>query len=243
MRRLGILFAALLSVAGAGCRRAATSAAKAIPADSTAAAAIDLTALRAAPAYRSLPQTLKALTEPLAGARELVVAWNGTELLLLVAGDSQSPGGYTPIGQGIAAAGPASRINAARQALIGGAASPVTPHASATAAEIRAVVRGDGNLPFPGNLSILGNLLRMTEVTRVTAHVENAVEVEVEAQCVSIGRASELEQSLRAMATLAAAGTRDAELAGLLGSLRIDRESLIVRIHGMAQPGAFQKLF
>lgn len=238
--RVVVLLAAL---ACAGCRSAAPPpAAGAMPADAIAAVAIDLATLRAAPAYPHLPAALRALADPLAGESQLLLAWNGTDLLLVASGaGAQPPSGYTGIGKGIAAAGSAERIEAARRALTAGAKPPLNlPVANA---ELRAALRADGRLPLFGNLADAGNLLRMADSTTVTAHLETSIEVEAAAQCASIGKAAELEQSLRAMQTLAAAGTRDPDLAALLRSIRVQRESLIVRVHAIAKPEAFAKVY
>ena len=56
-------------------------------------------------------------------------------------------------------------------------------------------------------------------------------------------QAADLEQSLRAMVTLAAAATKDPGLAALLRAIRVQRESLIVRVHAIARPEAFAKLY
>jgi hypothetical protein len=181
----------------------------AVPGDSTAIAVIDLERLRAAPAYGRLPAAMKALAQPLSGVKQMAVSWNGRDLLLLAAGFSEPPAGYTAIGKGIAAAGPA--------------------------------IRGDGRLPLADNLANAGTLLSMASSSTLMAHVENAVELELTALSASSAQALQLEESLRAMLTLGAAGTKDAELAALLRDVRIQRENMLVRVNVIASPDSLAK--
>jgi len=212
----------------------------AAPSDTRAMAVIELAALRAASAYPKLP-AIKALAQPLDGVKQLVLAWNGRDLLLLAGGDfAQPPAGYTAIGKGIAAAGPAARIEAARRKLASKTPPPL--QVPPGTAEIRAAIRGDGGLPLSGNLENLGIMLRMANPTTLTAHVENSVEVEIAAQCASAEDARELEQSLRGMLTLAAAGTHDPDLESLVRSIQTTRENIVVRVRGIASPDRLAKL-
>ena len=65
---------------------------------------------------------MASLAEPLQGAREMLLAWNGRDLLLLAGGDfAEHPAGYTALAKGIAAAGAPDRVEAARAQLATGA--------------------------------------------------------------------------------------------------------------------------
>ena len=211
----------------------------AVPGDSTAIAVIDLERLRAAPAYGRLPAAMKALAQPLSGVKQMAVSWNGRDLLLLAAGFSEPPAGYTAIGKGIAAAGPAGRIEAARATL----ATKALPRLELPqgTGEVRAAIRGDGRLPLADNLANAGTLLSMASSSTLMAHVENAVELELTALSASSAQALQLEESLRAMLTLGAAGTKDAELAALLRDVRIQRENMLVRVNVIASPDSLAK--
>ena len=241
MTRYAPLAAGALIVLAA-CRPAAPPAVNAIPADTTAAAIVDLRQLRAAPAFASLPPVVRSLAAPLAQARELVVAWNGTDLLLLAAGKFDAPpSGYTMIGAGIAAAGFSSRLDAARKALASG-----TPNAlpfPVSAAEIRAVIRSDGKLPLTGNLANALNLLRTPETTTVTAHLDSTVEIEIVGQCDSAERSIQLEDTANGAVTLARSAVRDPDLQELLHSLRVSRESRQVRVNLVAPAHALEKIW
>ncbi|MBS1858799.1 MAG: hypothetical protein JST11_25735 [Acidobacteria bacterium] len=241
MRRRLLAIPAVLALAA--CRSGAPPAAeKAIPADATAAAVIELAMLRAAPAYATMPATLRAVTDPLSAAKQLALAWNGKDLLLIATGDfAQPPAGYTSIGKGAAAAGAAERIEAARTALSTASNLPAGFALPSSTAEIRAVFRGDGALPLAGNLANLAKLMRKADVTTLTAHLEQVMEVEIASQCDSAVRAQDLEQSLRAAVTLAASATRDPALAGILKSVRIARESRIVRTYAVGAADTFTK--
>ena len=234
--------AVLAVVLLAACRSAPPPAVNALPADCTAVAAIDVAQLRATPVYAQLPPALRALTDPLAQARELAIGWNGKELLLVARGDfSEPPAGYTAIGKGIAAAGSPGRVEAARGRVDSGAGPALALPVST--AEIRAVVRGDGGLPLTGNLANILNLLSGAQSTTLTAHVENAVEIDISAQCGSIEGARQLEQSARGALTLATGTVRDPEAVALLRKVRLGRESLMVRLQAMAPVDLLAKLY
>jgi hypothetical protein len=240
MRRRWILAVAPLALVGCG-PSALPPVANAVPADTTAVISVDLAGLRAAPAYAKLPSTIRAFTDPLPAAKLLVLAWNGKELLMLAGGGfTQAPSGYTSIGNGIAAAGTPERIEAARRKLASGSGIPLAlPPGNA---EIRATLRGDGGLPLAGNLENAGKLLRMANPTTLTVHVENAVEAEITGQCGSSADAVQLEESLRALLTLAKAGNRDAELAAMLGDIRTSRENRLVRAQAVLTPETLTKV-
>jgi hypothetical protein len=226
------------------CARKAVPVANAIPDDTTALAVVDLATLRTTPAYQNLPPNLRSLVQPLASAREFALAWNGKDLLLVAAGDfSQPPSGYTSIGNGVAAAGSADRIAAAKQALNGVARANMQLPGQEIRAEIRGALRRDGALPLTGNLENLANLLRMSELITFSAHVEASVEIDLSAQCKSIDKAQEMEQSLRAMVTVLAGAARDADVAATLSAMRISRESMLVRVFVPTKPDVIQKAF
>lgn len=234
----GALALAAMAMCSCGGRTAAVTAAA--PADSAAVAVIELEPLRAAPVYNKLPAPVRSLTEPLKGVKHLALCWNGKDLLMVAGGFSQVPNGYTEIGKGLAATGSAERIAAARKALSGN--TPGVQPLQATA-EIQATLFGDGKLPLPGNLANAGNLLRMAGTSTLTVHVENEVELELASQCASSGKALQLEQSLRALVTLAIAGSKDPSVSALLQEVRIQRENILVRVHTVASPEAFAKAF
>jgi hypothetical protein len=238
----GRCVAALLVIALASCGREKPALlANASPADATAIAVFNLATLRQAPSYDQLPPAVRALAEPLAGVKQLALVWNGQDLLMLAGDYEQPPSGYTAIGKGIAAAGAPARIEAARQKLAGGAPPPlILPQG---AAELVAAIRGNGKLPLPGNLSNAARLLSMATGARATAHVASELEMEVEAQCESATKALQLEESLRAMLTLAAAGTKDAELAQTLRDIRVTRENILIRARVVAKPEMITKAF
>ncbi|HXA53111.1 MAG TPA: hypothetical protein VNV86_22495 [Candidatus Acidoferrum sp.] len=239
MRRRWILAVAPLALVGCG-PSAPPPVASAVPADTTAVVSVDLAALRAAPAYSKLPPAIRAFTDPLPATKLLVLAWNGKELLMLAGGGfTQTPSGYTSIGNGIAASGSPERVEAARKKLAAGSGIPLAlPQGNA---EIRATLRGDGGLPLAGNLANAANLLRMANPTTVTVHVENAVEAEITAQCGSSADAVQLEESLRALLTLAKAGNRDADLAAMLADIRTSRENRLVRTQAVLTPETLAK--
>jgi len=235
---IGAVAAAMGALAMSSCGGSAAPVTAAAPADSTAIVVLELEPLRAAPVYSKLPPAVRSLTDPLQHVKHLALCWNGKDLLMLAGGFSQLPTGYTEIGKGIAAAGSGERIAAARKALSGG--TPVVQQPQGVA-EIRATVFGDGKLPLTGNLANAGNLLRIAATSTVTVHVENEVELEIAAQCVSSGKALQLEQSLRAMVTLASAGTKDPAISTLLQEVRVQRENILVRVRTVGSVEAFAK--
>jgi len=118
-----------------------------------------------------------------------------------------------------------------------------TPTRPPGAAELRAAIRGDGKLPLPGNLSNAATLLSMASASKAIAHLGSDVELEVESQCASSSQALQLEESLRAMVTLAASGTKDPQLAQMLRDVRVTRENIMIRVRLYTKPEPIAKAF
>jgi len=214
----------------------------AVPSDSTAFAAVDLTALRASPLYSKLPPAVIALAEPLRDASKMMLAWDGKDLLLLAGGNfTQPPSGYTLIAPGIAASGAPNRIQAARQELRNGSSgSGPFPEITGT---IWAAVRGDGRLPLAGNLANANNLLREASSTTLSAQLRDAVELTLTAQCPTPENARRFEESLRAIVTLAAAASpRQPEIANVIKTIRVERQDRTVHASAIATPESLAKL-
>jgi hypothetical protein len=240
MMRAGM---AVMLALGIGCGRHASPPLliDAAPAGTTALAGLDLIALRASPMYAKLPRVVTAFAEPLREAPEVMLVWNGTDLLLLTRG---TPPGYTSIGGGIAAAGAPERIEAARAQLASGRSGAPGLVARAGGAAIWAVAQGDGKLPLTGNLANANNLLRDAGYTALSVKLGEGLDVALKAECRSAEEARRFEESLRAViALLGVAYERQSGVAAMLRTIRVVREDRIVRANVAADPDAIAKIF
>src|SRR5262249_37337262 len=149
---------------------------------------------------------LTAFLDPLREASALLMVWNGSDLLLLARGSfRQPPSGYTMIGDSTAAAGAPDRIRAAQAQFRAGESGVPNLVKLIPAAAIWAVVERDGKLPLTGNLSNLNNLFGEADYTTAAAQMSDPVNLSATALCPTPENARRLEQSVRALATLAAA--------------------------------------
>jgi len=208
----------------------------AVPPDSTAAAGLDLVALRAWAFYAKLPPAVTALAAPLREASEMRLAWNGSTLLIVARGNfAQPPAGYTALAPGIAAAGASDRIAAAQAGLRTRHGSTLKP---AVRAPLWAVIRGDGRLPLAGNLANAGTLLRIADLSTLSAQLRGAaIDLSLDAHCRTEENARRLEESLRAFATVGAIKI------GFLRSVHIERAALTVHATASGRPEALSEFF
>jgi hypothetical protein len=234
MSRAGLAF--LLIAFTPGCREKEVLLQNAIPTGTSAIAGIEPATVTASPLYGKLPRTLTALIDPVRDASELWIVWNGSELLTLARGKFPSPSsGYTMIAPGIAAAGAEDRVRAAQAQLRSRTSGAPELTNAVPQAPLWAVIAGEGQLPLTGNLANLKNLLRDAELTIVSGRVQQNLDLTVNMRCATVERATHIEQSVRALATLgAAAAARQPDLVALLRSVKIARENMTVRIEASA---------
>ena len=103
--------------------------------------------------------------------------------------------------------------------------------------------RGEAVFPNVASCKYARGALRLASLVSLLAiaHVGTDVELEVEAQCATASQALQLEESLRAMLTLAAAGAKDAPVAQMLRDIRVTRENILIRVRLVAKPAALSK--
>lgn len=209
---------------------------------------LHLAQLRAAPLYSKLPPAVLSFVGPLNHASDLVFAFNGTDLLTIARGAfPEPPPGATLLAPDLAVAGSPEAVRAAAvRHREGGAGAPALlarAGSLASANQVWLVAQGGGTpLPLSGNWDNLNRVLQATEYLSLTAKVDSRIEIEAAGVCPSADGARRLEESVRAILTLAGAGVHDAELAALLGSVRLSREDRVVRAAFAATADASQTL-
>lgn len=224
----------------------ADEAAVCVPSDTVLLAGLRLERIRATPLYPALPATWRALLEPLGDATDLLVAYNGSDLLVIARGRFRSaPPGAVLVGPTLALAGSPAAIRAATgQRVTGRTGAPrLVAQAEPLAGKpIWLVVAGRTRLPLTGNVANLNRLLRLVDYATLTADLESRVDVRATGLCRTADDGRQLEEALRALVTLAAAGTRDADLAALFQSIQVTRDGSAVQLALSANTPALQKL-
>jgi hypothetical protein len=237
-----------------GCRTSTVAhavdpeAASCIPADTLALAGVDLDRLRAAPLYAKLPSAVTAMAGAFTGASSALLAYNGKDLLAIARGSfAQAPAGATLAAPNLALFGTPQVVAAAmaqrRSRTAGAPALLALAESIAAGRQIWVAIQGGVAFPLSGNAANLNQLLHNAESATVTASFDSGLALEVTA----IGRtgdaARDIEETVRADITLAAAAeARRPDLAKLLRSIRIDREDRSVRIALKADEDAAAKM-
>ena len=215
-----------------------------MPREAVAVAGIRLDQVRGSPVFARLFNRLPG-AGTLAGAASTLLAYDGRDLLVSARGAfSSAPAGFTAVAPGIFAAGPDAWVRAAadRQRARRPEASELLADAGAVAAAYPAwaAVLGGRTLPLPGNAANLNRLLRGAAYATLGARFVNGLELNAVAACSTEDGAARLEESLRAMLTLAQAGTRaSAEHEFPLEAVRLARRgrSVILEV-ALTEPAA-----
>ncbi len=155
--------------------------AAAVTPDAVLLAGMQADELRGTPVHR----LIAALMPSAAEARQLVASYNGKALYVAAKG----PRGVQVLG-GTLRAGPAPADLMAR----------ATPLA---AAQIWAVVRGGVTLPLAGNAANVNRLLRLVEYATLDGNLRSGLHARLHGYCRSAEEAAALEQTVRAVLTLA----------------------------------------
>jgi hypothetical protein len=223
-------------------------AASCIPAGTLVLAGVNLDGLRAAPLYSKLPAAAVAMAGAFTEASSALLAYNGKDLLAIARGSfPKAPAGATLAAPNVALFGTPQLVAAAiaqrRLRTAGVPALLARAESIASGQQIWVVMQGGVAFPLSGNAANLNQLLRNAESASVTASFSSGLALEVTA----IGRTSDaarnIEETVRADITLAAAAeARQPDLAKLLRSIRIDREDRSVRIALSADQDAAAKL-
>ncbi|MBV8904822.1 MAG: hypothetical protein JOZ22_14410 [Acidobacteriia bacterium] len=210
-----------------------------VPADTLALAGVRFDQMRNQNVSQFVPANWLSALKPFRNASVVWAAYNGKDLLLLAAGNfSKAPSGTVLVTPHLALAGSETATRAAAaQYATGRIAAQVLLSKAAPVMDkpLWAVARGDTPIPITGNLGNLNRMLRYTEYATATFSAKSgdsksAGSIDFTAYCASAEPARQLEESLRAIVTLASAVTHSADRKGLLESILINREMSTVRV-------------
>lgn len=242
----------ILSLCGCGgsqlARRLDHDAAWCIPAGTIMLAGIDLDRLRAAPIYSKLPAAAVAFAGSFNAASSALVAYNGKEVLVIARGRfAQAPPGATLAAPDLAVFGSPELTAAAlaqyRSHASGAPVLVALGESIAAGRQIWIAAQGGVPLPLTGNAANVNHILRNAESVTIGVNVGAGLALVITAIGRSEDSARNIEESLRADITLAAAAeTRQPDFATLLRSIQIDREGRSVRITLSADADAAAKL-
>lgn len=247
-RRIAI--AGLIGLAAA-CRTESNSALDSrlesyVPGDASILAGANLARVRSSVLYPALPAAAKAFLEPLHDANTLLIASDGGRFLALARGRfREAPAGATLIASGVAAAGSGEWVQAASKGGHGGG-NPLLAYAAqaADAGEIWMVASGKASLPLSGNGENVNRLLHATQYAALTLQAPQQVTLEAMGMCRTPEIAQHLEETLRAYATLGAAGTsHQPALSALLRRIRVTRDDRAVHMTLTMAPNELQTVF
>jgi hypothetical protein len=249
-----IIVLAALAALGVSCRSGPPPAidpdlAGRVPSSATILAGVNLERVRASPLRQQLPPAALAFLESLGGARSVLAASDGSRYLVLTRGDFlKPPAGSTLLGQGLAGAGSPEWLGAAAESRQGHIAAPngLLSHGEplAAAAEVWVVAAGNANLPLSGNGDNLNRLLHATVYSTLSVRLADQVSLEAMGMCRGPELARQLEETVRAWASLGAAGTeRQPALSSLLRRIRVSRADRAVHVTLVAQASELKMLF
>ena len=217
-----------------------------VPSDTVALAGVHLARVRTTPLYAALPTAWQAFLEPLAGATDVLIAWNGRDVLLIAQGSFPSPPpGAVLVSPTLALIGPPAAVQAATaQRKTGRTGVPeLLAHAALAAPGlIWLAVEGRTALPLTGNFANVNRVLRLVDYATLTLDLDSRVDLRLHGVSHSAEEARQLEESLRALVSLAAASARDADVAALLKSIQVMRDGAAVEMAASASVTALEKL-
>lgn len=219
-----------------------------VPSTATLLAGIDLARLRSSPLYPKLPPSAIALIEPLGDAQYLMLASDGKNLLIIARGPfRQAPAGATLLAKGLAIAGTPDWLAAATAQHDSGKPgnANLVSDGDAVAARnpIWAVALGGRPLPLTGNAANLNRLLRDSDHASLAMQLDSPIQLSATVVGRTAESARQVEETLRASITLAAAAeARQADVVSLLRSIRLSRDDRVVNATLSASPEAVEKL-
>ncbi|HEY1217383.1 MAG: hypothetical protein ABSE42_23280 [Bryobacteraceae bacterium] len=244
-----LAFAALIACKQAGPPPLVDSGmASCVTGDTVALAGADLEQLRASPFATGMSSSARGLLERYGNASKLLVAWNGSDLLIVVRGLFKTPPpGATAIEPGLAVAGSPNRISSAvAQHRAGSAGAPgLIDYGSEIGARsaIWLAVRGGAALPVGGNLANLNHLLQDVDFAGAALDLGETATLRLGARGRTAESAERLEERLRGFLSLAGeAEIHRPELGSLLGAAQIQRSSRDVTATLSAPPDVVAKL-
>jgi len=219
-----------------------------VPAGTVVLAGINLDQIRSTSLYQSLPPDTLAAAGSLRDASYLLVAPNARDLLFLARGKfREAPPGAILVSSELAIAGPADSIRAAvaqQQTGVTGSQRLLDLAAGvAKGRQIWMVALGGITLPLTGNAANLNRVLHLTDSVALTAQIDSRIQVEATGVGRNADAGRQLEESLRAILTLAAAaGGRQSGIAAALNAIDLRRDGQTVHATLSTSPENAQKL-
>lgn len=215
------------------------------PATATILAGVNLETVRSSPLRKQLPPAAAAFLESLNGARRVLFASDNSNYLVLTRG--ALPAGATSLGPDAAAMGSPEWVRAAAHSTTISNGLLVRAEPLASGADIWVAVVGGVKLPLTGNGENLSGLIQTTEYSVLTVRLSDSVELALTGVCRDAESGRRLEETVRAMITLGAAGTaKQPAISGLLRQIRLTRDDRTVHVTltvPIEQMGTVLKLF
>jgi hypothetical protein len=242
-----------LAVGAISCRSTATphvidsTLASYIPADAVVLAGFDLEKLRTTPLYQSLPPDVLAVAQSLRDASQLIVAYNAHDMLILARGKfREAPPAATLISSELAIAGAPAAVQAARtqhEKGAGGSSSLLAvAERIARSGPVWMAAKGGVTLPLTGNGANVNRILHLTHFVTLVVHFDSQIQIDATGICPTADAGRNLEESLRAIVTLASAAGRRSEFGEALSSIGIRRDDATVHATLSTSPAVFEKL-
>lgn len=155
--------------------------------------------------------------------------------------------GATLLGRGFAAAGSPEWVRSAeaRHRQGGSSRNALLPYAGplSTSSDLWLVAAGNAHLPVTGNGENVNRLLHATQYATLTVRLADPISLDAMATCGNSQTAQHLEETVRAYATLGAAGTsRQPALSALLRRIRVTRDDRAVHLTLAAPADELQPL-
>ena len=240
------LIALWASCRTAGPRQAVDAALTAcVPPDTLALAGVNLEQVRASALYQKLPPGAAAFLEPLRNASYLLLAYNGKDVLALARGAfPEAPAGAVLLTKDLAVSGSPQAVRAATaQRKTGRTGAPWLLERVPGASQVWAVVQGGVAFPLTGDAANLNRFLSLVEYGSLAVRLDSSVRIDALGAGRTAESAQQLEETLRAFFSVAAAGAlRDRALADLLRSVQVRRDGLTVHAAIVALPEQLGKL-
>jgi hypothetical protein len=196
---------------------------------------VDLDALRHSPLYRALPAPAAAILEPFRDATYVLAGYDGKAILIAARGKFRdTPSGASLLTPEIALIGAPEAVAAARAQHATGetGAGWLLARAPAPAEHaLWAVAVGGTALPFAGNGANINHLLQLADYATVSLSLGAGLRFEIGGAGRDAASAKRLEESLRALLSLAASipGTPPA-LSASLKAAGVRRKNLAFQV-------------
>jgi hypothetical protein len=214
-----------------------------LPASTQVAAGLRLDAVRRSPLFAKLPDSARSLLDPASGADYLLLAMTPEGVIAAALGNFRTaPPGATLLTPRVALSGSEAVVRQAMSSHAAGTRSELIGVAEPIAAAfpIWIAARGSATLPLTGNLANLNNLLHATRFTTIGLQPSDPVTLDATGICASPAAAERLEETFRAMVSLAkAAGKR----AGSVDSIRYHTEGAQLRVAASLPLGSLDSLW